>query len=276
LASPSGELTVKNPNKLNTIDAGLVTQQPSIGNAKLASRKWPGYAPFSVFNPVLPGSCPSSCPKMNLGRAAAHKNVKRTGEGFRNGVRLAALSRPDLRMWGYTHFWRHPGMLEYRDSLPENVSIVASVETPEELNEAESLGWALAAIAVPSTTGYIEADEVRALREAAKSPTPRGLVLCPAQRPNPRAGCADCLLCARQPRKFTVIGFAGHGVGKTSKQLDGGCCYAQQGNVRLHELRAGRTQTDFLKTLSSLPPNALVRLVVSGDFGPFNTPNQEN
>lgn len=69
--------------------------------------------------------------------------VTRSGELDREY--LAALwdvarEMPDAQIWAYTHAWREFGPLDLAQ-VPGNVALLASVDTPEELETAQDLGF---------------------------------------------------------------------------------------------------------------------------------------
>ena len=90
---------------------------------------------------------------------------------------------------------------------------------------------------------------------------------CPAQRPSMKMGCADCKACMRvPPSKVSVILFASHGSGRKKAVSD--CqsgCYAQHGNVNIHQKRSEAQTFDMYQWTQRLPYHSMVRLNISGD-----------
>lgn len=122
------------------------------------------------------------------------------GPEYRRGLALGLQLRPDVSCWTYTHAWRRPEIIEWMRSAPANLTIVASVDDPKDIAEAEALGWSTVATVVPTEDGKGFSDA-----EARQARKEHGALPCPAQRMD--MGCADCTACARPGR----ILFAVHG-----------------------------------------------------------------
>lgn len=130
------------------------------------------------------------------------------GESYRDAIREAHEARPwapevgrfgvGLKGWLYTHAWRDSAVIAWRDTLPPNVRVVASVDSPDDIRSAQSLGWQTVATVTPTADGQGFSDpEARETKSV-------GLP-CPAQRLD--IGCADCMACSRDG----VVVFAAHG-----------------------------------------------------------------
>ena len=190
------------------------------------------------------------------------------GYGYRQGILEAFSKRSDLSSWTYTHAWREPEVCEWRDSLPPNVGCVASLNSLDDVPEAVALGWKSVAVVTPTADGKgFTADEARDTREVMTGKLGAVSVLpCPAQRPELSMGCSDCMACMRTPKgKVTVIVFAVHGPGKKKAACSTGGCYAQHGNVAMHQRRSLNRHMDIGEWVMTRPYYSLVRLSVSGD-----------
>jgi len=210
-------------------------------------------------------------------RAKKHGNASEEdgGTAYREAIRRTHADRPDLRGWTYTHDWVNPTVIEWRDTLPTGIGVVASCDSLAQAREAIDLGWRAVAVLVPTEDGeHFTRSEAQATRSGIKHAIPRANVAlpCPATLVHaPDIGCADCVACHTAPHKqdrVTVIVFPAHSGARRAAldtEADGGC-YGQQGNCAMHEGRAGRTSTDFYKWGASLPPDVLVRWSVTGDL----------
>jgi hypothetical protein len=211
---------------------GFGTKGPS-GNVKLSGVHTPRPV-YAIYRPVG-DTCPADCALLGSGCYAQGGNVDlhqrraaaRTfdpvawasrlpsgaivrlcvsgdfvgvdGPAFRAGVSAAAVSRPDVLFYGYSHAWADPSVASWAASLPSNCTVVASLDDPAERWAAIQLGWRTRAVAVPTASGKGFTDsEARAERAA-------GRLACPAQRVD--IGCADCLACVRPGD----VSFAIHG-----------------------------------------------------------------
>ena len=131
--------------------------------------------------------------------------VGEDGPAYRDAIRRAHESRPDLIGWGYTHAWNRAEVAAWSESLPENVTIVASVDNPADAERATAAGFRTVAYIKTTSDGKTFSD---AEARAARGPKTKGRqrpLPCPAQRVD--AGCADCMACTRPG----VVVFAAHG-----------------------------------------------------------------
>ena len=247
---------------------GKPTQNPTKVEKFLAQRG-PQRIVYGVYRPVG-GSCPQSCSLMDKDKVSGFREED-GGALFRSETVRSFEARPDLEAWTYTHAWREAEVCQWRDELPSNVGVVASLNSPEEIPEAVLLGGRTVAVVGPTKDGKGFSDEEAALyRKQFKSygnaesfsPLP-----CPAQRPSMKMGCADCKACMRvPPSKVSVILFASHGSGRKKAVSD--CqsgCYAQHGNVNIHQKRSEAQTFDMYQWTQRLPYHSMVRLNISGD-----------
>lgn len=115
------------------------------------------------------------------------------------GVKLAHKTFPGVLGYTYTHRYSDFGAYDF----PDNLVVNASCDTIEDIHAAQALGW-------PTVT-TTDADDTR------KRWKQDGVefVTCPAQTANLK--CAQCRLCMKKDRKFTVV-FRGHGTSKKRVQ----------------------------------------------------------
>jgi hypothetical protein len=124
------------------------------------------------------------------------------GARYRDSISVAFATRPDVRVWSYTHSWADAPVAEWGASLPANVSIVASLDVPEQETAARAMGWRTVASVTPTADGEtFTAEEARAVRALGRFP-------CPAQIQGVKVGCADVMCCSK-PGRHVV--FAAHG-----------------------------------------------------------------
>lgn len=105
-------------------------------------------------------------------------------------------TRHNAPVWTYTHAWREVDRASWGQ-----VSVLASCETPDDVDEAHARGYAAALVVDthPSSSRY-ELDGVE-------------VIPCP-QQTQPGTTCESCLLCSRDDylrQSRRVIGFAAHG-----------------------------------------------------------------
>ena len=183
------------PQDCALLDAGCYAQQ---GNVNIHQKR----AGEETFNPVMwaLGLPFGSLIRWNV----SGDIVGPDGELYRQAIKLAHTLRPDLRGWSYTHAWGDMELLQWSQSLPANVRIVASLDDFQDRHLALSMGWRTVAHVVETADGkgYTD-DEARETKHAGSLP-------CPAQRV--AVGCADCLACSRDG----VIAFAVHGPAQKS------------------------------------------------------------
>ena len=222
--------------------AGFGTKNRS-RNVKIESMRDPNGIPVYAAYRSVGGSCPPDCALLDAGCYAQQGNVnihqRRAGDRtfnpvrwalglpqgalirwnvsgdvvgadgalYREAIRVSHTLRPDLRGWSYTHAWMRAEILEWSQSLPDNVRIVASLDDPKDKDRAQAMGWRTVAHVVETADGKGYTDpEARETRASGSLP-------CPAQRVD--VGCADCLACSRDG----VIAFAVHGPGqKTARR----------------------------------------------------------
>ena len=137
------------------------------------------------------------------------------GETYREAIKVAHESRDDVDGWLYTHGWKRDGILEWAQSLPSNVTAIASADTEHDAMLAFDKGFSTTAVVGKGNTrGKWDRETAAAFREewqviADTWGVP--LVICPAERDKGEAGkpvgCADCLACT----KPGLIGFPAHG-----------------------------------------------------------------
>lgn len=236
---------------------------------KFQAQRGPGRIIYSHYRPVG-ATCPQSCSLMDKGLTSGMREAD-GGALFRSEVVRAFTDREDLEAWSYTHAWREPEVCAWRDTLPKNVGLVASLNSPSEIPEAIALGWRTVAVLVSSADGKgFTQKEVASYRDqfksygSAESVSP---LACPAQRPALKMGCADCKACMKTPpAKVVVVLFASHGPARKKAMSDcAGGCYAQQGNVNIHQKRSEGHAFDLYAWTQRLPYYSMVRLNVSGD-----------
>lgn len=147
---------------------------------KLSNNRKTG--PMAAIYREVGATCPSSCPLLNngcyaqRGRAAFHAkrggtktfsfaeliesmptNTVRlnvtgdflTPDGtpditYLEALKAAAKKNPRVTFYGYTHAWRI--LADYVKDMPKNVTILASVNSKDEGQEAEALGWRYARV----------------------------------------------------------------------------------------------------------------------------------
>ena len=250
-----------------TWSPGWIPSGPFRGN-KLPSLRGDGRVVYGAYRPVGgpgTGSCPPTCGKLNQEQADRQGKCDSRGAAFRLGVLRGALLNPGLWIYSYTHAWSAPEIIEWRDSLPGNVQIAASVDNEEDIERAIALGWRIVAFAVPSKTGYIGKAERQEIVRIGNPQKGRAVVACAAQKKSPTLGCADCLLCVKPPRDELVllIGFAGHGNARGREDVDR--CYAQEANVNIHQNNARHKGVEWDEAIRRLPRRAILRLCISGD-----------
>lgn len=247
---------------------GKGTKSPTV-IAKFQAQRGPGRLVYSHYRPVG-ATCPQSCSLMNKSITSGMREAD-GGALFRSEVVRSFEARPDLESWTYTHAWREPEVCAWREDLPPNVGLVASLNSPEEIPEAVALGWRTVAVVVSSADGKgFTEKEAASYREQfrsygnAESFSP---LACPAQRSVLKMGCADCKACMKTPpAKVVVVLFASHGPARKKALSDcAGGCYAQQGNVAIHQKRSGEQSFDLYAWTQRLPYYSMVRLNVSGD-----------
>lgn len=114
-------------------------------------------------------------------------------------VKNAHAERPDLTAWAYTHLWREMSAQTFADT---NLTVRASCETPQEVEEAKRLGW--------QTVMVGRSDETRrAWRDGETR-----YALCPEVAVG--TACRYCGLCAKD-NDLTIV-FPAHGQSK--KRVD--------------------------------------------------------
>ena len=226
-----------------------------------------GHRPVYAWYRPVGVTCPSSCVLMEKSRVPSVREED-GGAGYRQAIIDAFSQRSDLSSWLYTHAWREAEVCEWRDNLPSNVGCVASLNSTDEIAEAVSLGWKCLAVVTATADGKgftpEEAKQTRAsIREAVGDVS---VLPCPAQRPELSMGCADCMKCMRTDTgKVTVVVFAVHGSGKKKAACSTGGCYAQHGNVAMHQKRSLERHTNLREWVMTRPYYSLVRMSVSGD-----------
>jgi hypothetical protein len=113
-------------------------------------------------------------------------------------------------VWGYTHAWRTVIRAYWR-----RVSILASVENPQDLPYARRLGYAAALVV--SWFPYGPKAYTQWVKEPGMPSEKYKIVPCPEQSmPGRGIGCKDCGLCWKDKwlrENRVVIGFAAHGPG---------------------------------------------------------------
>lgn len=105
---------------------------------------------------------------------------------------MSAHLRPDIQFYGYTHAWREIDRKEWR--FPDNFTLNASVDSLDQIEEAEAAGWPVAVTISEKLP-----------------PKGKGYAVCPNQTHG--ISCWDCRLCLRQKRKIAVA-FYPHGRGR--------------------------------------------------------------
>jgi len=113
----------------------------------------------------------------------------------------AYMRRGGRRVWTYTHSWRTVPRVAWGD-----VSVLASCETPEEVREAEALGYATAIVVDAHGTDRVQ------LMDGHKT------LPCPQQTRG--VTCAECRICTDDRRLHAAgitVAFAAHG-GTTSRK----------------------------------------------------------
>lgn len=226
-----------------------------------------GHRPVYAWYRPVGVTCPSSCVLMEKSRVPSVREED-GGAGYRQAIIDAFSQRSDLSSWTYTHAWREAEVCEWRDNLPSNVGCVASLNSTDEIAEAVSLGWKCLAVVTATADGKdFTPEEARQTRVAIRESVGDVSVLpCPAQRPELSMGCADCMKCMRTDTgKVTVVVFAVHGSGKKKAACSTGGCYAQHGNVAMHQKRSLERHMDLREWVMTRPYYSLVRMSVSGD-----------
>jgi hypothetical protein len=109
-----------------------------------------------------------------------------------------ARARPDITFYGYTHAWKRINRNAY--AWPDNLTLNASVDRPEDMQDAVSAGWPITTV-VPSDTEWKRQGDT---------------VVCPAQTSG--LSCAECMLCAK-PKRSLRVAFRAHGASK--RKADG-------------------------------------------------------
>ncbi len=116
-------------------------------------------------------------------------------ELYITGIRKAHEDFP--QMLGYTYTHRYTDFGEY--DWPENLVVNASCDTVEDIKQAQALGW-------PTVTTTSADDTRKRWKQDGVD-----FVTCPAQTANLQ--CAQCRLCMKKDRKFTVV-FRAHSSAK--------------------------------------------------------------
>jgi len=207
-----------------------VTLKPTANRKLVGNNK---HLPFYATYREVGTSCPTNCSLLNNGCYAQFGNVrlqsigtystedgkvflrelKRIPHGaalrlhvsgdvmadgdldvdYLDAIILGAKERPDVKMYGYTHAWRV--IDRKRFVFPENLTLSASCEQPEEVKEARAAGW----------------DTVIVLPYDIKGKRFGDVVVCPNQTVG--MTCDKCRLCFKPNRSLTV-GFKAHGRGR--------------------------------------------------------------
>ena len=257
----------------STTAMGSGTKNPS-GDKKLQSRRpRPSGMVYATYRPVGP-TCPESCALLSKKiRAKRHGALTEEdgGRAYREAIYQVHTDCDDIRGWSYTHDWKNEEVRAWRDTLPENVGIVASCDSIDQAREAVALGWLTVAIVLPSADGEnFTREEVQRVRSEVGKELPGSVTPCPATYAFADIGCADCMACQFAPNResVTVIVFPAHSHARRAAadpSADGGC-YAQLGNVAIHEKRAADRVTDFHAWGTRLPKYSMIRWSVSGDL----------
>lgn len=232
---------------------------------------------YTHYRPVGP-SCPSTCklfdPVIAARRHPGHPGEADGGRAFREAMRAAHVARTDVVGWAYTHAGAEQEVIEWRDTLPDNLVVVASADTREHARRLLRLGWQHVSMTFSTVAddGHFtpaEIGQVRAIKAAAH-PLP-----CPAQ--HTPMGCSDCGACFRarktgQQPLMIMFGVHGKLVSRARDTSRPGGCY-MQGPWRFVGLdkSAGAEQGDPVEWVRSLPVSTperptIIRWLVGGDL----------
>lgn len=111
------------------------------------------------------------------------------------GVKTAHTMNPHVLGYTYTHRWQDFGAYNW----PANLVVNASCDTLEDIHAAQAAGWPTVTTTGPNDTRKRWEDEGVTF------------LTCPAQTAN--LTCAQCRLCMKSDRKFTIV-FRAHGTSK--------------------------------------------------------------
>jgi hypothetical protein len=210
----SSKATGKDPSKSRYTPEDVAEDEAAV--LRLAHPFWQLLRLNNGVRLHVVGDCVTPSAARTVGAAAKlFAEGRLTGSGVREGGAADAKN-----VWNYTHGWRDVP----RSAWPSDISVLASCDTVDDLEEAHRRGYG-SCVVVPEYLQKKVGEQVVHLGKAMMTDNGFRLIPCPHEvaaknEKNERVWCLECKLCMRDDflhRTKSVIAFAAHGTKKAQQ-----------------------------------------------------------